>query len=111
MTRRIALFLLTLPLLAADVTGAWTFHVDLGGQSGSPKFTFQQKGEELTGTYAGQLGDAKLKGTVKGDKIGFQFETQGANIVYTGTIISPTEMKGKADYAGQAEGTWTAKKN
>jgi hypothetical protein len=111
MTRRLTLFLLALPLLAADISGKWTFQVDLGGQGGSPKFTFQQKGEELTGTYAGQLGDATLRGTVKGDKVEFRFETQGAAIIYTGTILSPTEMKGRADYAGQAEGTWTAKKD
>lgn len=111
MTRRIVLFLLALPLLAADISGNWTFRVELGGQGGSPTFSFQQKGEELTGTYSGQLGEAKVKGTVKGDKVDFKFETQGAAIVYTGTIVSPTEMKGKADYAGQAEGTWTAKKN
>ncbi|MBL8239507.1 MAG: hypothetical protein JNM66_18935 [Bryobacterales bacterium] len=111
MTRRLTLFLLALPLLGADISGKWTFQVDLGGQGGSPRFTFQQKGEELTGTYSGQLGEAKVKGTVKGDKVEFQFETQGAAVVYAGTIVSATEMKGRADYAGQAEGTWTAKKD
>lgn len=111
MTRRLLLFLLTLPLLAVDITGNWTFQVDLGGQSGSPKFNFQQKGEVLTGSYFGQLGEAKIKGTVKGDKVEFQFDASGATISYTGTVVSETEMKGRADYAGQAEGTWTARKN
>ena len=111
MTRRLLLFLAALPLLAADISGNWTFQVDLGGQNGSPKFSFQQKGEALTGTYSGQLGESKLKGTVKGDKIDFTFEIQGGTVVYTGTVVSATEMKGKADYAGQAEGTWTAKKD
>ena len=112
MTRRILLLaLLALQLAAADITGKWTFNVDLGGQSGSPKFTFQQKGETLTGTYSGQLGESTLKGTVTGDKVAFQFETSGIVVAYTGTIISDAEMMGKADYGGQAEGTWTAKKN
>lgn len=98
-------------MMAADITGKWTFAVDLGGQGGSPKFTFQQKGEALTGTYSGQLGEAALKGTVKGDRVEFGFESSGVTIVYSGTIVSATEMKGKADYGGQAEGTWTAKKH
>jgi len=103
--------MLALPLVAADITGNWTFAVDLGGQGGSPKFSFQQNGEALTGTYSGQLGESKLKGTVKGDKVEFQFETSGIVVAYSGSIVSATEMKGKADYGGQAEGTWTAKKN
>jgi hypothetical protein len=112
MTRRLLLLaLLALPMLAADITGNWTFQVDLGGQGGSPKFTFQQKGETLTGTYTGQLGSAKLTGTVKGDDIVFHFESSDIKIAYQGKILSPTTMKGQADYGGQAEGTWTAKKD
>jgi hypothetical protein len=49
MTRRLLLLaLLALQLTAADISGKWTFAVDLGGQSGSPKFTFQQKGESAS---------------------------------------------------------------
>ncbi len=111
MLRRTLLLLFALPLLAADISGRWVFQVEVGGQSGVPRFTFSQKGEELTGTYSGQLGEAKLQGTVKADKVQFEFETQGYRIVYRGTVVSGTEMKGTADFAGQAEGTWTAKKN
>ena len=73
--------------------------------------TFQQKGEALTGTYSGQLGESKLKGTVKGDKVEFQFETGEITVVYLGTIVNATEMKGKCDYGGFFAGTWTAKKD
>lgn len=98
-------------MIAADISGSWTLQVDLGGQSGSPKMTFQQKGEALTGTYSGQLGESKLKGTVKGDKIEFQFETGGIPVGYAGTIVSASEMKGKCDYGEVGAGTWTAKKD
>lgn len=99
MLRRILLTaLFALPALAADIAGKWNFEVDLGGQSGTPKFAFQQKGETLTGT-------------VKGDDISFQFETSGIKVTYIGKVTSPTTMKGRADYGGQAEGTWTAKKD
>lgn len=109
--RFLLLTLLALPVLAADITGKWTFQVDLGGQGGSPKFTFEQKGETLTGTYSGQLGESKLTGTVKGDDVAFQFETSGIKVTYQGKITGPAAMKGQADYGGQAEGTWTAKKD
>lgn len=112
MLRRLLLVALcTVALAAADITGSWSFEVDLGGQGGNPKFTFQQKGEALTGTYSGQLGESKVVGTVKGNDVEFQFEISGGTVVYKGTIVSATEMKGAADYAGQAEGTWRAKKN
>lgn len=92
-----------------DVTGNWAFEVDLGGQQGSPEFTFKQEGEKLTGKYKGQFGEADLTGKVKGAEIEFSFEGQGAKVVYTGTIDKDT-MKGKANYADQLTGTFTAKK-
>lgn len=90
-----------------DATGKWSCEIKLGDNTGTPEFTFKQEGEKLTGRYKGQFGEADLKGTVKGDEIEFAFEVQGNDIKYKGTIAKDT-MKGDADYAGQAEGTWTA---
>ena len=47
-------------LLAADVTGTWSFAVETGAGSGTPSFTFVQKGTALTGTYQGMVGEAPL---------------------------------------------------
>ena len=74
-----------------------------------PMFTFKQEGEELKGRYKGQFGETDIKGKVKGKDIEWSFEVQGAKITYTGTVDKDT-MKGKADYDGQASGTFTAKK-
>jgi hypothetical protein len=93
-----------------DVTGTWTVEIEIGGQQGMPEFTFKQEGEKLTGKYKGQFGEANLTGKVKGKEIEFSFEAEGiGKVVYTGTIDKAT-MKGKANYADQATGTWTAKK-
>jgi hypothetical protein len=92
-----------------DVNGTWDVQIDIAGQQGKPVFTFKQDGDKLTGKYKGQFGDADVTGKLKGNEIEFSFEAQGAKIVYTGTVDKDT-MKGKADYAGQATGEWTAKK-
>jgi hypothetical protein len=100
--------------LAADVSGKWNFQVNLDTVSGSPTFTFKQDGEKLTGTYSGQLGSAKVSGSVKGDSIEFSFEAEfsGDKVKahYTGKIESSAKMSGSVDYAGLAKGTWTAEK-
>jgi hypothetical protein len=105
------IFLFAASAFAADVTGTWNATVDLGGQGGSPTFVFKQDGEKITGTYQGAFGEAPLTGTVKGDKISFDFTAQDAKIHYEGTVnAAGTEMKGTCDYGGQASGTFKATK-
>src|SRR6186997_2001399 len=73
-----------------DVTGKWVFNVETGAGSGTPTMTFKQDGEKLTGHYSGQLGEADLTGTVKGQDITFKFDidAQGTAlaVTYTGTV-------------------------
>jgi hypothetical protein len=106
----LAIVIAALPAAAADVTGKWTFSVQLDMGSGSPTFVFQQDGEKLTGTYSGQAGEAQLTGTVEGNQIQFSFESTFGTVTYEGTIEDDGTMKGTADYGGQAGGTWTAKR-
>jgi hypothetical protein len=97
-----------------DVTGKWAFSVETAAGSGTPTMTFKQDGEKLTGHYSGQLGEADLTGTVKGQDISFKFtvdvQGQTLNAVYTGTVDSKDSMKGKVDLVGLGEGTFTAKR-
>lgn len=99
---------------AVDVTGDWVFNVQTDMGSGTPAITFVQKGEALTGTYAGTLGNATFKGTVKGTAIefGFSAEAQGQTIdvVYKGVVDKDT-VKGTVTMAGgQVNGTFTGKR-
>ena len=77
------------------------------------RITFKQDGEKLTGKYAGQLGNADLTGTVKGNAIHFTFtidvQGQQAPVTYDGTVEKNT-MKGKLDIGGMVNGTFTATK-
>ena len=55
----------------SPASGLFNVTTDQGG--GTPTITFKQDGEKLTGKYAGQLGNADLTGTVKGNAIHFTF--------------------------------------
>ena len=97
-----------------DVTGTWTFTVQTSAGAGTPTITLKQDGEKLTGHYAGQLGEADLTGTVKGQDVVFSFTVDAQGTVlkntYTGTIESKDSLKGTVDIAGLATGTFTAKR-
>jgi hypothetical protein len=98
---------------ATNVTGEWLFTVTTDQGGGTPTITFKQEGEKLTGKYAGQLGNADLTGTVKGNAIKFTFtidaQGQQAPVSYDGTVEKNT-MKGKLDIGGMVSGTFTATK-
>lgn len=103
-------FLFATLLFAADLTGTWNATVQLStGQSGSPTFVLKQDGDKLTGTYSGALGDAPIRGTVKGNEVTIDFEASGAQIHYAGKVDSDAKtIKGTVDYGGQASGTFVA---
>lgn len=98
---------------APNVTGEWAFNVTTDQGGGTPVITFKQDGEKLTGKYAGQLGNADLTGTVKGNAIHFTFtldvQGQQAPVTYDGTVEKNT-MSGKLDIGGMVTGTFTATK-
>ncbi len=97
-----------------DLTGKWAFTVETGAGGGMPNITLKQDGEKLTGHYSGQLGEADLTGSAKGQEFSFAFsvEVQGAklNCTYTGSVQSKDSLKGTLSIAGLADGTFTAKR-
>jgi hypothetical protein len=95
---------------AADISGKWSFDVVLDAGSGSPDFEFTQTGENLTGMYHGQFGEAKVTGTVKGDKVEFTFGGDAGSVKYSGTLDGTNKMKGTVDYGEAGKGTFTATK-
>jgi hypothetical protein len=99
---------------AANITGVWDFAVETSGGSGTPTFTFKQDGENLSGTYKGQFGEAPLTGTVKGNDVKFTIKInaqgQDMTINYTGKVEGKDNMKGTASFGELGEGSWTAKR-
>jgi hypothetical protein len=105
-----ALALSALALCAADISGTWSAAVTLDAGSGTATFVFKQAGETLTGTYSGALGNADVKGTVKGNEVEWSFEnSETGKISYQGTITGNT-IKGKVEYGQLGPGAFTAEK-
>lgn len=106
--------MLAATVFAADLTGKWTFEVETSAGSGSPVFMFKQDGEKLTGHYSGQLGEADLTGTVKGQAVTFSFpvDVQGTSleVTYTGTAVGNDSIKGTVRLGEFANGTFTGKR-
>jgi hypothetical protein len=95
---------------AADITGTWIMAVQTGAGSGAPTFILVQKGDTLSGSYKGQLGEAQVSGTVKGEEvtIEYQVDAQGQNLAvkYSGKTDGKT-MSGKVSLGQFGEGTFT----
>ena len=98
----------------ADVTGTWKLTLTTQQGTNNPTVTFKQEGEELTGTYKGRLGEAPLKGSVKGNAIKWSLKVNAQGnelqVDYDGTIEADGTIKGKAKFGDFGEGTFTGKK-
>jgi hypothetical protein len=109
----VAAFTVAQVAAAADVTGTWIMAVETGAGSGSPTFILVQKGEALSGSYKGQLGEAQVAGTVKGDDVVIEYKVEGQagslSVKYTGKTDGKT-MSGKVSLGQLGEGTFTGTK-
>jgi hypothetical protein len=109
----VAVFALAQVASAADVTGTWIMAVETGAGSGSPTFVLKQSGEALTGSYKGQLGEAQVTGTVKGDDVTIEYkiDAQGQTLAvkYSGKVDG-NSMSGKVVLGQFAEGTFKGTK-
>ena len=109
----IAAFTIAQAASAADVTGTWIMAVQTSAGSGSPTFILVQKGESLSGSYKGQLGEAQVTGTVKGEEVTIEYKVDGQAgslaVKYSGKTDGKT-MSGKVSLGQLGEGTFTGTK-
>ena len=72
-----------------------------------------QKGDALSGTYKGQLGEAQVTGTVKGDEVTIEYQVDGPAgslaVKYSGKTDGKS-MSGKVSLGQLGEGTFTGTK-
>jgi hypothetical protein len=98
------------PAFAADINGKWKAEYD--GPDGNHRtnvFTFEVKGETVTGTVTSSMAPEPAKideGTLKGDAIAFKvtrsFNGMDIKLSYTGTVKGDEiPLKVSADAGGQ----------
>jgi hypothetical protein len=103
----LALTLVAAPAFAADVDGKWAGTISTPGGDFPVAFELKADGTTLTGTTQSPDGMAiNIKdGKIDGDKVTFgvslDFGGMAIDIAYSG-VVTPTEMKMKADVAGMA---------
>ncbi|MFL5563156.1 MAG: hypothetical protein ACJ79K_16950 [Gemmatimonadaceae bacterium] len=104
----------TAPAPQADsMAGRWQIKGDVMGNPVNETCTFTQADSVLTGSCAGEDGEAALlAGEVKGGKVTFwhggDWEGQALTIVYSGTMSSKAELKGTIEVRPMnAAGTFT----
>jgi hypothetical protein len=95
----------------ANISGKWEIQVEGYGAPRTQKFELKQKGEELSGTYAGKFGESKVTGTVKDAAVEFEMRViEDQHIItvhYTGTAADD-EIKGTVTFGNLGKGTWVA---
>jgi hypothetical protein len=103
----LALSLVAAPAFAADVDGKWAGTISTPGGDFPVAFEFKADGATLTGTTQSPDGmSINIKdGKIDGDKVTFgvtlDFGGMALDIAYSG-VVTPAEMKMKADVAGMA---------
>jgi hypothetical protein len=106
----------TASALAADakVAGEWDFTVELQAGTGTPHLSLKQDGSTVSGHYKGQLGEAPVTGTIKGNdlRLATRISAQGQELVltYTGTVEGDSSVTGKVVLGEFGEGTFTGRK-
>ena len=106
-----ACLLLASSVASADVSGSWSFAVEVMGQNGVASVTMAQGSDgSIAGHYTGQIGDADFTGTATGNDFQFVLVVDVGSITDKGTLPEDGTIKGSLDRSGMAEGTFVGRK-
>jgi len=98
------------PAAAQDVAGRWVLDVNLDAGSGQATFLFEVDGMNITGTYAGVLGEQQITGTIEGNVVRFGFDSPDAGEIMFDGIVDGDTMEGTCEYGQLGGGTFTGSK-
>jgi hypothetical protein len=106
-------FAMSQTIAAAELDGTWLMDIKMRSETAHSTFALVQDGEELTGNYRGQFGEAGVSGTVKGSVIafGYKVEMQGVpvEVTYLGTLEGGV-MQGTVTIVGFGDGIFVGTK-
>ena len=93
----------------ANISGKWEVQVEGYGAPRTQKFDLKQKGEDVSGVYAGKFGESKVTGTVKDSAVEFEMRVieneRILTVHYIGTA-SEDGIKGTVTFGDAGKGTW-----
>ena len=89
-----------------NLSGTWKLHARVGDKSGVATFELiEGEGGILSGTYSGQVGTARVSGTVHGADVEFRFDWHGGEVKYTGAYADG-KLSGTCSYGAAGVGTF-----
>ena len=97
-----------------QIAGGWNVEVKYICGTGEQHFTLQQEGNQLTGTQAGEIYQANLKGIVHADHIELTSDmaVPGNSIFWTFRgVVSGNNMSGTVHMGEYGDATWKAVKS
>jgi hypothetical protein len=98
---------------AVDITGSWEMTVETPQGTMVITANFKQDGETLTGTHISEMGEAPLKGTVKGADVEYTLTLdmggQQMSIVHKAKVDGDI-MRGSAEIGEMGTIAFTAKR-
>ena len=96
-----------------NITGTWEMTVESPQGAMTITANYKQEGETLTGTHVSEMGEAPLKGTVKGNEIVYTLNIdaggQQMSIVHKATVDGDA-IKGTAEIGDMGTMSFTAKR-
>jgi hypothetical protein len=98
----------------ADLTGTWEVSVQTPDQAVTSTLAVTQKGDSISGTLSSEIGQANVKGLVKGDTVNFAFGLdmggQAIEIAATALLNDKDNMSGSMDVSGMGNMPFSAKR-
>jgi hypothetical protein len=101
--------------LVADLSGTWTVAVDAQGQSMTSSLIVEQKGDSISGVLSSDIGQANVRGAVKGDTVNFVFGLdmggQALDVAATALLTDADNMSGSMDVSGMGNLPFSARRS
>jgi hypothetical protein len=83
----------------AALAGKWQVHTNVSGHENNQACTFQQTGNDLTGTCSSDRGELKISGKIADKTVTWMYKSE-----YEGNPLTVT-YKGTVDETGKISGT------
>jgi uncharacterized pyridoxal phosphate-dependent enzyme len=97
-----------------QIAGQWAVEIKYPRGTGAQRFTLQQDGDQLTGTQAGEIYQASLKGILHADHVELTsvMQVSGNAIPWTFLgVVSGNNISGTVHMGEYGDATWTATKS